>query len=323
MLFLEGHRHEVRSIAWSPRGDLLASGGDDRTVRVWRLLPQRLLHTLRGHSRNVYAVGFAPDGRTVISAGGDGQVRLWSVEGGEMRTTPEVHSRSVNCLAIHRQGVIATADGAWRSSSQAIVRQLVNSRRARGIALRGAGPVLTLDHYEVSCLAYAPDGRRLAVGTPQHLFLWAPRRQPSQVMRFGPASPGARRVVEASASGELVLLAEGAWYRSACFSADGAQLAAAADAEVQIWQGERGPTARLRGHAGAVNAVAFSPLGAVLASGGNDGVVRLWDAGCGVERVSFTWDIGPIQSLAFSPDGLSLAAGGERRIVVWDVEAYG
>ena len=69
----------VRSIAFAPDGQTLASGSRDGTVRLWRVADGTLLRTLEGHTAWVRSVAFAPDGQTLASGSEDGTVRLWGL----------------------------------------------------------------------------------------------------------------------------------------------------------------------------------------------------------------------------------------------------
>jgi WD40 repeat protein len=79
-------------------------------------------------------------------------------------------------------------------------------------------------------------------------------------------------------------------------------------------------TTPLGRHIGPVRSVAFGPEGSALASGGDDGMVRLWDTHAGGLRVEFGGRAGAVRSVAFTPDGAILASGGDDRTVqLWDV----
>jgi WD40 repeat protein len=66
--------------------------------------------------------------------------------------------------------------------------------------------------------------------------------------------------------------------------------------------------------------VCFSPDGGTLASGSQDGTVRLWDAASGAERRTLQGHIQPVYCLSFSPDGHILASGDGRTVHLWDVD---
>ncbi len=95
---------EVRGVAFSPDGTLVAAGAADNTLRVWWTLTGTLRYTLTGHTSDVSSVAFSPDGKLLASGSWDDTVRLWRVaDGAELRVL-EGHTSDVEQVRFSADG---------------------------------------------------------------------------------------------------------------------------------------------------------------------------------------------------------------------------
>jgi WD40 repeat protein len=327
---LPGHSGAVESVAFSADGRTLATGGDDKTVRLWDLSTGKTRASSIEHTSDTVQVAFSPDGRTLATTSGN-NVRLWDVKTGQTRTALVGHTDAVQSVAFSPDGrTVATA------SMDTHVRLWDSSTGKSRATLSGhQQPVLEV--------VFSPDGRTLATGssdftvrlwdvtTGRSRAPWTGHSGPVLSMAF---SPDGRTIATASDDSTVRLwdadtgrsrasLEEGHLGRvfSLAFSPDGRTLATASeDRTVRLWDvNTRKSHAILSGHTGEVWSLAFSPDGRTLATGSTDKTVRLWDMTTGSTRAPLT-GTDPVQSLAFSPDGRTLATANEGKAVrLWDV----
>ncbi|MBE9235138.1 hypothetical protein IQ227_03550, partial [Anabaena aphanizomenioides LEGE 00250] len=101
---LTGHSNRIRSVAYSPDGQTLASGSSDKTIKLWDVKTGNLLQTLSGHSHWVNSVAYSPDGQTLASGSYDKTIKLWNVKTGNLLQTLTGHSNRIRSVAYSPDG---------------------------------------------------------------------------------------------------------------------------------------------------------------------------------------------------------------------------
>src|SRR4030095_4428371 len=80
---------QIRTVAVSPDGQLLASGGNDRVVRIWNAQNGTKVREMTGHERDIYTIIFHPSGQWLLSGDLDGKIKQWEVSTGNLVRTFE------------------------------------------------------------------------------------------------------------------------------------------------------------------------------------------------------------------------------------------
>jgi WD40 repeat protein len=343
---LKGHETAVSSLAFSPDGKLLASGGiaGDTALRFWDASTGKQVGTLSGHSGQISSLEFARDSETLVSASMDEErVRLWRVSTGkEFRAfaigeqplgfhctlSPDgktlVLGTSRNCA---RLWDVATGKELHTGAAhQGAVYTVAVSRDGRTLATAGADGMIrlwdaatrnelrTLAGHEsfVKAIAFVGDGKSLASmgGFDNTVRLW-----------------------DVTTGKELNRLTEDR-EKECC-------LALSRDGRIAAWSCEGG-TIRLRSiatgkdvvrlgeeqsgnnrPADRFTAAAFAPDGRrfTVVEPSTETVIRVWDLASGKElpqiRASDNRRFGAV---AFSPDGRTLAATSpEGNVQLWEI----
>jgi WD40 repeat protein len=259
----------------------------------------------------------------VAAAGEGNQARLWDVASGRQVLALDHGARVLAVAFSPTGGLVATAgeDGnarLWELPSGAL--------RKSCAAQPGAVPC------RARCLAFAADGRALAVGGSGHAItvrLWDPATGARQggLTDVGPAATRRHSPPKAPPAGE-----HGLAVYAVAFSPDGATLAAAcSDGVIRLWDVlSGGMRLTFSGHVGNVRCLAFAPDGRTLASLGDDNSLKLWHPGTGQQLFTLATNADGLEGLAFARDGRLLVAGsrtqngaGPSALLLWRGEPAG
>jgi WD40 repeat protein len=297
---IAAHSDWVRCLSFTPDGTKLVSGSFDKTIKLWQLATGTALQTLKDHQKGVFALAVSADGKLLASGSWDELIKLWNLETGTLLENLTQHQASVRSLAISPDSKTLISGSfdrtivLWNLPDGQVATTITDTEPIAAIALSTDGQFLAStgdngtvkiwslasgqtiaessgNQHCIGSLAIDPDGRTIAAGTVNgYIVLWQLHQRDN-----APLQIELTQTIKAHA-GQI----------NAClFSPDGQYLiTGSVDGKAKVWY--RGEDRRFRDKARSilkgdpgrsVMSVAISPHSQLIAIGGADGTIQLWE----------------------------------------------
>jgi WD40 repeat protein len=341
---LEYADNQAMSIDFHPDGESIIAAYSDGLIRQWNLSSKKLTKTLTA-DKNVEILRYSPDGKLIASGSRNGQLTIWDNSNGKkLQTFDGYLASSISGETITPEDNLASSISFSPNSQQVVFPSIeqkifiVDINDKKRISLQG-------NQMSSRSVSFSPDGQKLAISDRREIRLLSLERNnlPIQAKLEGHKSPildssvssDGKMIATASAdntvklwnqNGILLKTLEG--HGKAKVSKDGSEKSSInsgnsiLDRELNRLIEEKYKEAIEKSFT-AVRAVSFSPNNQVIASGGSDHTVRIWQVSDG--RQIQVLDIGSIPpssiSLAFDPQGNKIATAGlSKEIKIWSID---
>lgn len=289
-LRLIGHDETLNCVAFSPDGTLLASAGEDRHPRLWRVTTGERIadNSKQQHASGIESLAFSPDGTKLLTGGYDTSCRIWSVPSLAILNGRMRHGGQVWGLAFDPTG--ATLAAAVEDNTVQLWDMTTYDRISDPLPHRGP----------VRAVAFSPDGRSILTGSEDgEARLWTLGRD----------------------SGVGLPMVHTDQVRGLLARPDGQAIATSTcDGVLWLWDAR---TARLIARRSAHEPgftieIAFNPAGTLLVSADRSGLIRIWDA-ASLEPIGELIHMGAwVRKIAISADDTLAAGDHAGNLGLWD-----
>ncbi|MFX1546684.1 MAG: hypothetical protein ACFFCU_10830 [Promethearchaeota archaeon] len=336
------HSGKLFAVAYSPDGKIIATGGEDRVVKLWETETRNEIRKLEKHTGAIKDLTFSPDGKMLVSCGVDTNIVIWNIKNGDVIKILPGFLGNVLSVDFSPNGKLLASGGdfgtikIWRTDNWAEIETPFSHHASVAI----------------NSVHFSPNGKLLASCGDDHYFrLWDMTRwkldsetylsQRPTAIRFSPdgkhfatgcwtgtfAGAADTRLYDLESRDPETLEGHvnGIGLDAIDFSPDGKLLATGGwDETVRLWDVTSKEQIKVfAGHTRVVDAVAFSPDGSMIAACGYDGIIWLWNVARGAEEGNFIGHQSTVYIAVFSPDGQTLASGSyDNNIILWNVTTY-
>lgn len=288
LLYLAGHRDWVESVAFSPDGSKLVSGGYDSVAKIWDAKTGKELMTLRGHKALVHNAIFSHDASQILTASWDRTVKLWDAKSGKcLKTFAGGHTSIVEYAVFSpdRKQILSCG-----YDNKAIIWDIASGKQLLTLLSHTGG---------IQTAYYSRDGKTILTGSfDKTAKLW--NAETGRVIRTFAGHDGSLHC--AYFSPDCKKMVTSSWDRTA-----------------RVWDVESGKHLFTLNHGHYVLHSIFSPDGKWILTGSYDKTLALWDANTGALVKKFDAGQDVSRACAAAPNTRQIAVGlGNRNTIIID-----
>ena len=299
---LKGHSKQVDCLSFSSDGETLASGSQDKTIRLWSVTPGEHKKKLNGHFEEVSHVMFKDD-ESLISYGHDKRVRLWDVKKGRQKSNFEVGVFSQN-IGFSPDGNFALSRNRGKGSTYYLYLWDLDTGSRTTLTNQVKYTIQLYDHIPISS-----DGSMLTYCTDSEIVVYDSIRKEKQII---PDQPSMFSFLALNSESNLLAKAD-------------------LDGKINLWNVDTGDEINVlknqyiiggygKDNVRQIVQISLSPNGTILVGGRADGVINVWEVSTGKRIKSLTGHVGNVTYLRFSPDGKTLVSSGiDGTTLLWDL----